>query len=67
MSYKLFPGETPFQMRTEAERAKPRPRAPPPGKINPSQNPPLHRATSEDVDATRDWLAHVEAGRIGVK
>jgi hypothetical protein len=38
----VFPGKTPFQMRREAEqRGKPKPKAQPPGKIDPSQFPPL--------------------------
>ncbi len=66
--YKLFPGKTPFQMRREAEqRGKPKPKAQPPGKIDPSQFPPLYDDSDDAAEAASDWLAHIEAGRIAVR
>jgi hypothetical protein len=57
--FKLFPGKTPFQMRREAERrANPEPKAQPPGKIDPSQFPPLSADGDDAAEAANDWLAH---------
>jgi hypothetical protein len=65
--YKLFPGKSPTQMRREAERRATPKRPQPAGKIDPSKYPPMHSDTRAEIDATRDWLAHIDAGRIGVK
>lgn len=61
--------KTPTQMRREAERAgQPRRRAPA-GPVDPAKYPPLHSDGNRDdeIDATREWLAHIAAGRIEVK
>lgn len=67
MSYKLFPGRTPTQMRIDAQRTKPQPRTPAPMTVNPTQYPRMHCDSANEVHATRDWLAHIAAGRIQVR
>ena len=55
-----------MQMRREAEQRKPKPRAQPPGKIDPAQFPPLFSDSDDAAEAASDWLAHIAAGRIEV-
>jgi hypothetical protein len=63
---KLF-AKSPRQMRREAERgncpAKPEKLDP----IDPVTLPRLAADTGRELDATIEWLAHVQAGRIAVK
>ena len=67
-----FPPKTPMQMRREAEHGPPRPTPP----LTPQQkreiearHPPLggDNDLDEEMAATADWLAHIQAGRIEVK
>ena len=67
-----FPPKTPMQMRREAEH---RPRRPSPP-LSPEQkrdievkHPQLGGDNDRDdeLDATNDWLAHIQAGRIKVR
>ena len=62
---RLF-AKSPTEMRREAERGE-RSKSPPPGPVDPSRLPPLFSETGRELDAAREWLAHVQAGRIEVK
>jgi hypothetical protein len=63
---KLF-AKSPRQMRREAEQgtcpAKPEKLGP----INPANLPTLAGETRRQLDATIEWLAHIQAGRIEVR
>lgn len=59
--------KSPMQMRREAEeRANPRPPFEP-GPVDPARRPPLAFETPAETNATRDWLAHIAAGRIQIR
>jgi hypothetical protein len=68
-----FPPKTPAQMRREAEHGPPRPVPP----LTPQQrrqievrHPPLGGGDNDrddEYEATADWLAHIQAGRIEVR
>lgn len=58
--------KTPMRMRREAlERGKPAP--PPPGEPRAAARPHLAGEPPEELDAVREWLAHIEAGRIATR
>jgi hypothetical protein len=65
--YKLFPGKTPMRMRIEAEQGCVRRLAAPTGEVDPAQRPVLHSDSPDELDATLDWLAHLDAGRISIR
>jgi hypothetical protein len=67
-----FPPKTPMQMRREKEDGPPRPTP----RLTPQQKreiepkrPPLggDNDLDEEMAATADWLAHIQAGRIDVR
>jgi len=67
--YRLFPGKTPTQMRREAERAAGVKPPKPPGPVDPARRP-LQASQAEDeaaIEAARDWLTHIAAGRIAIR
>ena len=58
--------KTPARMRREAEERGKRP-PPPLAPPDPSRRPPQGREPDPSIEATADWLAHIEAGRIDVR
>ena len=61
-----FPSKSPRQMRREAER-RGRPRPAPLPEPDPSLRPIQSAEDDRELDATIEWLAHIETGRIGVR
>ena len=61
--------KTPTQMRREAEGVKQPRRPASAAPADPSKYPQLRSDGNGDdeIDATREWLAHIAAGRIEVK
>ena len=57
---------TPTQMHREAEGVKPSRRRSPAGPVDPAKYPRLHSDGNRDdeIVATREWLAHIAAGRF---
>ena len=62
-----FPPKTPLQMRREAEQRVNPVKPTPPGPVDPAKLPPLAAESPREVEATMEWLAHVQAGRIAVR
>ena len=62
-----FPPKTPLQMRREAEQRVNPVKQTPIGPVDPANLPPLAAEPPREVEATIEWLAHVQAGRIEVK
>ena len=67
--YKSFPGKTPTQMRREAEHLQQPLRSAPAAPVDPAKYPRLRSddGGEAEANATREWLAHIAAGRIEVK
>jgi hypothetical protein len=61
------PLKTPMQMRLEAERRANPPPSRPLGEADPSKRPLQQSDGDAEQDATAEWLAHIEAGRIQVR
>ena len=68
-----FPPKTPAQMRREAEHGPPRPvrqLTPQPRREIEARHPPLGGGDNDrddEYEATAEWLAHIQAGRIEVR